>query len=157
MLKIHINNPDAPKPNKPITPGACAVILNKEQKVLLHKREDMKNLWSLPGGKMEPGESISGCCVREIREEMALKIKPIRLIGIYSSPNCIFEWSSELVYQSFVVAFLCESDSSNVVLNNESDDSGWFDRNDVKNLNTIPFVKEIVEKAFSDEKVAFFD
>lgn len=159
ILTIHIDNPNAPKPNRPLTPGSCAVILNKNNKILLHKRSDITSAWSLPGGMMKIGESIEQCCIREIQEEMKLEIIPKRLIGIYSSPECIFEWSDGSVYQSFVIAFLCEiseNNMSDVVLNNESDEYGWFGRDEIKTLNTLPYVKEILEKSFSETQEAFY-
>lgn len=159
-LTIYISNLNAPKPNKSLTPGVCAVIFNEKNKILLHKRSDITSSWSLPGGMMKVGESIAECCVREIREEMNLEILPKRLIGIYSSPRCIFAWSDGSIYQSFVIAFLCEISKNNisdVILNNESDDFGWFEKDEIKNLSTLPYVKEIIEKAFSENREAFFD
>ncbi len=159
-LSIYINNPKAPKPNKPLTPGVCGVIINEKNEILLHKRSDITSYWSLPGGMMKLGESIAQCCIREIREEMKLEVTPKRVIGIYSSPECIFAWSDGSVYQSFVIAFLCKiygNNISNVVLNNESDDYGWFGRNDIGALATLPYVKEIIEESFSETQCTFYD
>lgn len=159
-LTIYINNPNAPKPNRPLTPGACAVVINESNEILLHKRSDMKNLWSLPGGVMKVGESISQCCIREIQEEMGLEVEINKMIGIYSSPKCIFAWSDGSVFQSFVVAFLCEISGDNftkIILNDESDDYGWFGKEEMMKLETLPYVKEIVEKSFSEAQSAFYD
>ncbi len=40
----------------------------------------------LPGGKIEPGESIYQTAHREVKEETGLDIRIIRLIGVYSEP-----------------------------------------------------------------------
>lgn len=34
--------------------------------------------WEFPGGKVDPGETITACIVREIREELAIDIRPRR-------------------------------------------------------------------------------
>jgi len=156
-LIIFHNNKKAPKPNKPLTPGVCAVILNKNNEVFLHKRSDLKNLWALPGGTMKVGESVAKCCKRELYEETKLKVSPEKLIGLYTSPNCIFKWSDNLIYQSFVIAFLCKSKSSKIILNAESDTYGWFKKNDLQKLETVPYVKKIVQDAFSKKKSSFYD
>jgi len=157
-LNIYINNPDAPKPNKQLTPGTCAVILNKDNKIFLHKRSDT-SLWALPDGTMKVGESISQCCLREIKEELNLEVKIKKLIGIYTSPNCVFEWKNDTnsnTWQIFVVAFLCKANDDQVKLNNESVDAGWFSEKEIKKMNALPYVKEAIETALH-KNTTFFD
>ncbi|MBU6344135.1 8-oxo-dGTP diphosphatase MutT [Cylindrospermopsis raciborskii] len=53
------------------------VIWNQEKQILIDRRlptGSMANLWEFPGGKMEEGETIQDCIVREIREELGIKI-----------------------------------------------------------------------------------
>jgi ADP-ribose pyrophosphatase YjhB (NUDIX family) len=67
-----------------IRPGVAAVIFEGER-VLLQRRDD-NGRWGLPGGGVEPGESVRDAIVREVREETGLEIEPLRLIGVYSDP-----------------------------------------------------------------------
>lgn len=154
-LIIHLNNPKAPKPNQPLAPGVCAVIVGKNNEIFLHQRID-SNKWSLPGGQMKIGESISQSILREIKEETNLDVKIQRVMGIYTSPKCVFEFPDGKVYQSFVVAFLAKAVSYKVILNKESISYQWFKKEEIKKLDTLPFVKEIIINALS-EKNTFFD
>ena len=52
-------------------------------KILLTKREDFE-VWCLPGGIVDPGESLAQAAVRETREETGLEIELLRLVGAYS-------------------------------------------------------------------------
>jgi len=54
--------------------------------ILLTKREDFE-VWCLPGGAVDEGESIAHAAIREAREETGLDVELIRLIGLYSHPN----------------------------------------------------------------------
>ena len=153
-LVVHVNNIRAPKPNLPLLPGACAVILNKRGEILLHKRDD-NGLWSLPGGQMKTGESISGCILREVKEETSLDIRIDKLIGLYTSPKVIFEFPNGAVLQSFVVAFLCSTNDTRVVINEESIDFRWVTRTDLLDLPTLPYVKEIVSTGLSAKEASF--
>ena len=54
-------------------------------RVLLEKRSDC-GLWGLPGGRIEPGESISEAARREVLEETGLTVNIMRLLGVYSDP-----------------------------------------------------------------------
>ena len=62
-----------------------AVALLHEGKVLLTKREDAE-MWCLPGGAVDDGESLAAAAVREVREETGLEVRLTRLVGIYSRP-----------------------------------------------------------------------
>ncbi len=61
-------------------------VRNSSGQILLEKRND-NGMWGLPGGNLEPGESIADAAVREVREETGLTIRLTRLIGVYSEPE----------------------------------------------------------------------
>ena len=54
-------------------------------RVLLTQREDFE-VWCLPGGGVEGGESLAQAALREVEEETGLKVTLTRLVGIYSRP-----------------------------------------------------------------------
>lgn len=58
----------------------------KDGKILLTRREDFR-VWCLPGGSVDPGESVAQAAAREVREEVGLEVRLTRLVGIYSRPG----------------------------------------------------------------------
>jgi 8-oxo-dGTP diphosphatase len=55
----------------------CAVIRDKEGRILLARRAPGQHLeghWELPGGKVEPGESLEAALQRELLEELGLAV-----------------------------------------------------------------------------------
>lgn len=60
-----------------------AVIQNG--RVLLTQREDFE-VWCLPGGGVDPGESLAQAAIREVREETGLEVELVRMVGMYSRP-----------------------------------------------------------------------
>lgn len=54
--------------------------------ILLMQRSDNGH-WGLPGGFVEPGESVSDALLREVREETGYEIELGRLVGVYSDPK----------------------------------------------------------------------
>ena len=55
-------------------------------KVLLIKRRDLQ-VWALPGGGSDAGESVAQAAVRETREETGLEVELQHLVGVYSRPT----------------------------------------------------------------------
>ncbi len=65
--------------------GILSVVFERDR-VLLIFRTDVP-VWILPGGGIEPRESVEQAAVRETREETGLHVEVARLVGIYSRPN----------------------------------------------------------------------
>ena len=65
------------------TIGSFALIFNSKGEILLAHRMD-KDLWNLPGGKVEKGESPDQAVIREVKEEVGLKVDIKRFVGVYS-------------------------------------------------------------------------
>ena len=59
---------------------------DSEREILLMKRSDNSH-WGLPGGYVEPGESVEVATEREVREETGYEIEVGRLVGVYSDPG----------------------------------------------------------------------
>ena len=57
-----------------------------ELQVLLVHRSDY-DLWNLPGGGLEKGESPWQGVIREVKEETGLNVSVTRLAGVYSKPD----------------------------------------------------------------------
>lgn len=66
--------------------GVFGIITNNNKEVLLCHRRDY-DLWNLPGGGMEHGESPWDTVVREIKEEIGVSATITQLLGIYSKPE----------------------------------------------------------------------
>jgi ADP-ribose pyrophosphatase YjhB (NUDIX family) len=70
-------------------PCVGAVVKDEQGRLLLIKRghEPGAGLWSLPGGRIEPGETDAEALVREMLEETGLKVAPGRLLGSVKRPG----------------------------------------------------------------------
>lgn len=66
--------------------GVAVVVRDQRGWILLERRRDC-GLWGLPGGRIEPGESVADAAVREAYEETGLTVAVQRLVGVYSDPR----------------------------------------------------------------------
>lgn len=83
---------------------STAIIPYPENKILLIKRDTVpfKGYWALPGGRMDPGETIEQTCVREVKEETGLDVVIVRKVGEYHEPGI----EDDIEYDYYPTCFL---------------------------------------------------
>ena len=114
---------DAPAANS-IVPAAAVAILNARGELLmLHRRDNRK--WTMPGGTMEFGESLTSCALREVKEESGLDVIIKDIIGTYTDPNIRVAYSDGEVRQEFTIVYYGEVSNCDVVLDDESSHFKW--------------------------------
>ena len=120
--------------------GAFAVIFDGERRTLLCHRTD-RDVWNLPGGRVEADEAPWDAVVREVEEETGLRVQVERLIGVYAVPQ----------KQDLVFNFLCHATDGVLRGSAESDRLDWF-RSDEIPANTLPRHIERIRHAYSELK-----
>jgi len=72
-----------------LIPCVGAVVTDAQGRLLMIKRghEPGAGLWSIPGGRIEPGETDAEALVREMLEETSLTVAPGRLLGRVQRPG----------------------------------------------------------------------
>lgn len=126
----HFNDPNAPVANN-LVPAASAVVADQAGAILLIERTD-NGLWTIPGGGMEVGETIAQTAVREVKEETGLDVAVRRLVGIYSDPRHVVEYSDGEVRQQFSVCFACRVTGGQLATSSESRRVGFFAPEEIK-------------------------
>ena len=136
MRTDHYNDPEAPEPNSLVV--AASVVVEEFGRLLLVQRADSGN-WALPGGRMELGESIGQCAVREVMEETGLTIEVTGIVGVYSDPGHVIKYSDGEVRQQFNVCLIGQRVTGQAVLgDDESTAIGWFSPGELADLVLHP-------------------
>jgi len=115
--------------------GCSAIIFDANQKVLLTQRTD-NGRWCLPGGGMDPGESVEECCIRETLEETGLHVEVIRLIGVYSDPNMLIEYPDNRV-QIVAMSFEAKVIGGALGLSDETTDYGYYSLDEMSAIDLM--------------------
>jgi ADP-ribose pyrophosphatase YjhB (NUDIX family) len=135
----YYDDPNAPAPNS-IVAAASAIVTNEQGEILVHRRTD-NDLWALPGGGMEFGESIAETTVREVFEETGLKVAARHVVAVYSDPKHVFAYTDGEVRQEFSVLVKCDVLSGELKISDESKELKFVPVDEALNLNMHPRIK----------------
>ena len=113
--------------------GCSAAIFDEEGRILLTKRAD-NGQWCMPGGGMDPGESVSEACEREVWEETGLRVRVTRLVGVYSYSDQLVVYADGNKAQIVALHFQVEVIGGEPGLSNETTDIGYFTLDEIENL-----------------------
>ena len=94
-----------------------------EGKVLLAKSWKWGNLFTLPGGKVEEGESLREAAKREAREELGIEVEPVALVGV---GEYLREGNYHKKAHFIFHHILCYYKGGQLALNEEVDEARWF-------------------------------
>lgn len=135
----YYDDPMAPPANS-LVPAASAIVTDEDGRILLHRRRD-NEMWALPGGVMEIGESLGDCAAREVREETGLVVEPTSIVGIYSDPKHVFAYDDGEVRQEFSVCFECRVVEGRLAVSDESYEVRFFTPAEVAELQMVDSIR----------------
>ncbi|KAA0779481.1 MULTISPECIES: NUDIX hydrolase [Bacillus cereus group] len=111
-------------------------ILIEDEQVLLVKQKVANRNWSLPGGRVENGETLEEAMIREMREETGLEVKIKKLLYVCDKPDA----SPSLLH----ITFLLERIEGEITL-----PSNEFDHNPIQDVQMVP-IKDLSQYGFSE-------
>lgn len=127
---------------------SAAIFSDAGDKILLARRSD-NGLWHMAGGGLEPGESTTEACAREIREELGLEIEVRRLIGVYSSPDILVRYADGNAFQFVSLFFEAAVRGGEPRLNDELTEWGYFSLEEARRLELMGNHAQRLEDAFA--------
>jgi 8-oxo-dGTP pyrophosphatase MutT (NUDIX family) len=140
----YLDDPDAPAPTT-VVPSANVIVINDDGGILLIRRTDNGNL-ALPGGGMDLGESITETAVREVKEETGLDVEITGLVGIYTNPRHLIEYTSDgEVRQEFSIVFTATPVGGRPTTSSESSELVWCDPAEVDDVQMHPSMRQRIK------------
>jgi 8-oxo-dGTP pyrophosphatase MutT (NUDIX family) len=141
-----------------VAPEPCgdAAIFNRRGEMLLIQRKD-NQLWAMPGGGFEVGETPAEAVSREAWEETGVEVLPVTLIGVYDSRFCGTISNAQLYH--FV--FLCRprDPSAQPLVSNETLDVRWYSEDQLPPLSPghAPRIRDAFRFQRGELREAVFD
>jgi ADP-ribose pyrophosphatase YjhB (NUDIX family) len=128
---------------------AASVAVFRDDRVLLAARGKPpgEGLYSLPGGRVEPGETLGEAALRELREEVGVEAK---LIGFVQPVEVIDRDAQGRVSRHIVIAaHAARWVSGEPQTGPEARDVRWVTESDIAHLPTTPGLAGVLARAFA--------
>ena len=130
-------------PDRPVV-GVGAVLV-KDGKALIVKRahEPRKGEWSLPGGRVELGESLIDAVRREIREETGLEIDVGPVVEIFDR---VHRHEGRVRYHFVIVDYLCACLGGTLQAGDDAEDVAWVTDDELERYGVNEFAAAVIRK-----------
>src|SRR5579859_5103062 len=135
----------------PLSPlvGVGAVVVDAGRVLLVRRgREPLKGQWSLPGGLLELGESITEGVVREVLEETGLVVEPVELVELLDR---IHREDERVRYHYVIADYLCRVTGGTLLAASDADDARWVERAEWNShgiLKLDPITARVIERGW---------
>lgn len=142
--RIRSGDPRKGRPTR-LLRSSGAVVMKADRKVLLLRKRD-EQVWCLPKGTMEPGETVEETALREVREETGLQV---RLLRPLKEVRYAYYWPPHrLNYDKRVAYFLAEPIRGRLRPEAEFDAARWVSRSEAMKLLFWQNDKDVIARAY---------
>ncbi len=114
--------------------------------------QPLKGYWSLPGGLVETGETLEEAVCREVLEETGLRVKPVRMFGIFE--RIMRDAQGRAEYHYLLMDYVCKARSFTLVPSDDAARAEWVLQADLCNYQLTAGTQDVIEDAFREEAVA---
>lgn len=135
----YFDDPNAPKANS-IVPSVTAIVTDEQGRLLLVHKTD-NNLWALPGGGVDFGESVAQAAVREVKEETGIDVEVTGLVGLYTDPRHVMAYDDGEVRQQFSICFITRLLGGELATSNETSEVEFVDVEQIEELPIHPSMR----------------
>ncbi|MGH3833797.1 MAG: NUDIX hydrolase [Pseudonocardiaceae bacterium] len=150
----YYHDPDAPPANS-IVVAVTAFILDAAGRLLMIRRTD-NDLYAIPGGAQEIGETISQTVLREVQEETGILVEVTGLIGVYSDPAHVIAFADGEVRQEFSLCFRARPIRGEPRTSSESKEVLWVEPVKLNDLNIHPSITLRIQHGFEQSAKPFY-
>ncbi len=133
-------------PENPIV-GVGTVIIRGDEVLIIQRAADPdKGLWSVPGGKVEWGETCQLAAVREVKEETNLDVnmKDIKLVDIVN--KVIKDEEGKIKFHFVIVDYVTHIFKGNVTPSDDALQARWIKFSDLNKYEYPKTIKELFKK-----------
>ncbi len=147
MTSMAREYPDAP------VAGVGGVVIRAGEVLLVRRAYPPRaGEWSLPGGRLELGESLVDGVRREVREETGIEVEVGPVVEVFDRVH--HDGDGRVRYHFVIVDFLCRPVGGVLVAGDDATDARWVARADVSGYGVNPHAMAVIDQGFDAHEAA---
>jgi 8-oxo-dGTP pyrophosphatase MutT (NUDIX family) len=132
-----------------LLPSVTAIVYGDGGEILLVRQRD-GDVWSTPGGSIEPDETPADAVVRETWEETGLLVRPVALIGVFGGPSFVVRYANGDETQYVMSVFECSVESGHLTGSNDEVTACRFVAEpEFRTLEVPPWTREVLSLCYA--------
>lgn len=128
-------------PRRPIPAVGAVVVKDREVLLVMRGKDPGYGEWSIPGGAILVGETLEQAVVREINEEVGIRVEPVGLVEALD--RIIHDERGMILYHYILLDFLCLYLSGRLKAGSDAIKARWVKDSDVEKY-ALPRETEMV-------------
>jgi ADP-ribose pyrophosphatase YjhB (NUDIX family) len=133
-------------PDAPVAAVGGVVIADGAVLLVCRAFPPRQGEWSLPGGRLELGESLTDGVAREVREETGLEVEVGAVVDVFDRVHR--DEAGRIRYHFVIVDFLCRPRGGTLAAGDDAADARWVPRAEVAALGVNAYAVGVIERAF---------
>lgn len=133
-------------PERPVVGVGGVVIWNGRALLVQRGNAPSKGEWSIPGGLLEPGETLVEGVRRELLEETGVPVNAHEVIDVFEKITIDAEGKTQ--YHYVVLDYFCESPGGEAKAGSDVTEVAWVAEADVDSYSLTAAAKQVIHKAF---------
>ena len=127
--------------------AVAAVAFDDQDRVLLAKRgrEPAMGRWSVPGGKVELGETLAQACAREMLEETGLDVRVGERVAVVERIGQ--DESGGVSYHYVIHDYLVEIIGGTLAAASDASEVGWFTLGELDSMPVTDGLEQVLKQA----------
>jgi len=145
VVPVNASRPSRQYPGQPIV-GVGAVIIHDGRVVLVKRRfEPLAGQWSLPGGRLELGETLEAGLAREMLEETGLEIEVGPVVDVFD--RILLDPERKVRYHYVLIDYLCRPVGGTLRHGSDVAAAEFVEPADLERYRLTPKATSVIEKA----------
>jgi 8-oxo-dGTP diphosphatase len=134
-------------PQRPIIAVGGLVIHSGRVLLIRRGQPPLEGRWSIPGGILEIGETITSAIERELKEETGVSVRVLGLLEIYE--KVLRDSDNRAQYHFVILDYICEFVEGVAEAAGDVTDAEWVSEADLEKMQLTSAALRVVKKAFT--------